>query len=108
MLAGANTARAYFRLRRGTPRFVATSARFRRAFCAGCGTVLWSESIDLARWNMVSGHHGTVDRAEQIEPALHICRADCLPWFRTDDALRRAGGGIVPLPGAHRDPRQPL
>ena len=100
-----NTPRVSFALLRGAPRFVATSVEFQRAFCADCGTLMWSESIDAARWNMVSVHHGTLDRAAEVEPAIHICHADRLPWLRIDDALPRADTAQVPSPRERGDPR---
>jgi hypothetical protein len=105
LIAWANTPRAGFRVLRGAPRHVATSAEFRRAFCADCGTIMWTESVDPARWDMVSVHHGTIDRAAQIEPAVHLCHADRLAWLRIDDALPRVDGSTVPHPGSRGDPR---
>lgn len=105
LMAWANTPRGGFRITRGAPRFIPTSAEFRRAFCADCGTVMWSESIDPARWAYVSVHHGTIDGGERIEPAIHICDADRLPWLRIDDRLPRSPDGDVPHPGRRGDPR---
>jgi hypothetical protein len=105
VMAWVNTPRAGFRTQRGAPRFVATSARFRRAFCEQCGTLMWSESIDPAHWPLVSVHHGTIDRAADIEPAIHLCFADRLPWLRIEDALPREAGNTVPHPGERGDPR---
>jgi hypothetical protein len=103
VLAWVNTPRSGFRVLRGAPRFAVTSAEFRRAFCADCGTMLWSESTDPARWDMVSVHHGTIDGAAAIEPLVHICHADRLPWFHIDDDLPRFDGSVVPPPGARDD-----
>jgi hypothetical protein len=105
VLAWVNTRRAGFRLLLGTPQYVATSTEFRRAFCAGCGTIMWTESIDPARWDLVSVHHGTIEHAAEIEPAVHLCFADRLPWFRIDDALPRVGGNSVPHPASRGDRR---
>jgi hypothetical protein len=104
-IAWVNTPRAGFAVTRDTPRFVATSTHFQRAFCPDCGMLLWTESIDPARWDMVSVHHGTIDRAAEIEPAVHICHADRLPWFRIDDALPRVDGSTLSHPGRRREPR---
>lgn len=100
-----STSRAGFRVLGGAPRFVATSAEFQRAFCAGCGTIMWTESIDPARSDKVYLHHGTIDRATEIEPAIHMCYADRLPWFHIDDRLPRIDGNSLPHPGARVDPR---
>jgi hypothetical protein len=54
---------------------------------------------------MVSVHHGTIDRAAEIEPAVHLCHADRLPWFRIDDALPRVDGNTLSHPGERGDPR---
>ena len=105
VIAWANTPRPSFRVLRGAPRLFATSAEFRRAFCADCGTIMWTESIDPARWDLISVHHGTIDRAAEIEPAIHICHADRLPWLRIDDALPRAESGSALHPGERGDPR---
>jgi hypothetical protein len=105
VIAWVNTPRPGLRLLRGAPRFVTTSAEFRRAFCPDCGTIMWTESIDPARWDKVSVHHGTIDRCAEIEPAIHICHADRLPWLRIDDALPRADGDAIPDPGQRGDRR---
>jgi len=106
VLAWSNTPRAGFRVLRGEPRFVATSAEFHRAFCGDCGTLMWSESIDPARWDLVSAHHGTLDRAADIEPTVHIFHGDRLPWFRIDDDRPRYDDSAIPGPeernAAHR------
>jgi len=103
VMAWVNTLRSGFRVLRGTPRFIATSSDFRRGFCANCGTIMWSESIDAQRWNMVSVHHGTIDRAAEIEPAMHLCFADRLPWLQIDDALPRTAGNAPPHPRERGD-----
>lgn len=105
VIAWANTPRTSFRVTQGAPRFVATSSEFRRAFCAACGTLMWSESIDAGRWDLVSVHHGTIDHAERIEPAVHICHADRLAWFRIDDALPRFDTARADHPGRRGDAR---
>ena len=105
VIAFVNTPRSGFRVLQGTPRFVATSAEFRRAFCEHCGTLMWTESIDPARWDMVSVHHGSIDRAAKIEPAVHLCHVDRLPWFRIDDALPRLDNASPPHPARRGDPR---
>jgi len=98
VLGWANTPRANFRLLRGQPRFVATSAEFHRAFCGDCGTLVWSESIDPARWDQVSLHHGTLDRAAEVMPSVHIFHGDRLPWFEIDDQLPRYDDSAIPGP----------
>jgi hypothetical protein len=105
LMAFANTPAAGFRVTRGVPRFVATSEEFERAFCADCGTVMFTRSIDPARWNMVSVHLGTLDSAAQIEPAMHICHANRLPWLRVDDALPRFDDANPPQPAQRCEPR---
>ena len=105
LMAYANTPRASFRLLAGKPRFARTSAEFERAFCPDCGTLMWSRSIDPARWDLVSVHLGTLDRAAEIAPAIHICHADRLPCLRVDDGLPRADDANVPHPGHRGDPR---
>lgn len=105
VIGWASTPRSAFRVLRGAPHFVATSAEFRRAFCADCGTIMWTESIDPARSDMVYLHHGTIDRAAEIEPAIHMCHADRLPWFRIDDRLPRVDGNSLPHPGERGDAR---
>lgn len=104
-IAFVNSPRAGFRVLRGGARFVATSPEFQRAFCERCGTLMWTESIDPARWDMVSVHHGTLDRAAEIEPAMHICHADRLTWFRIDDSLPRFDDASPPHPGERGDLR---
>ena len=106
LMAYCNTPRAGFELLRGAPRFVATSEAFERAFCADCGTVMWSRSIDPARWKCVSVHLGTLDRAAEVEPAVHICHADRLPWLRVADDLPRFDDASPPDPGRLGDPRR--
>ena len=104
-MAFANTPRPGFTVLQGEPRWVATSAEFERAFCAGCGTVMWTRSIEPARWDMVSVHLGAVDRAAEIEPSMHICHADRLPWLHVDDTLPRFDDAQVPHPAQRGDPR---
>lgn len=104
-LAFVNTARTGFRVQRGSPRYATTSLEFQRAFCEHCGTLMWSESIDPARWAMVSVHHGTLDRAAELVPAMHICHADRLPWFQINDALPRVDDAQPPHPGTRGDAR---
>jgi hypothetical protein len=101
LMAFANTPRSSFALIHGAPRFVATSDEFERAFCGDCGTVMFTRSSDPARWDMVSVHLGTLDRAAEIEPAMHICHANRLPWLRLDDALPRFDD-VSPPPPAQR------
>lgn len=105
LMAFANTPRASFTLTRGEPRFIASSDDFERAFCAACGTVMFTRSIDAARWDMVSVHLGTIDRAADIEPAMHICHADRLPWLHVEDALPRFDDASPPHPSQRGDPR---
>jgi len=105
VMAWVNTPRVGFRLLRGTPRFVATSAEFRRAFCADCGTIMWTESIEPQRWNMVSVHHGTIGRAAEIEPASHLCFDDRLPWLQIDDAIPRTARSMLLHPRERGDRR---
>lgn len=104
LMAFANSPRSGFAVTRGAPRFIATSPEFERAFCADCGTVMWSQSRDPARWAMVSAHLGTLDRAAQIAPAMHICHADRLPWLQVDDALPRFDDASPPPPAARGAP----
>ncbi len=105
IIAWVNTPRAGFRASGGKPRFVVTSAEFRRACCPDCGTIMWTESIDAQRWDMISVHHGTIDRALDIEPSIHLCHADRLPWLRIDDRLPRVDGNTLAHPGQRNDPR---
>lgn len=105
VIAWVNTPRASFRVLQASPRFIATSQDFQCAFCPDCGTLTWTESIDPARWDMVSVHHGTIDRAAEIEPAVHLCHADRLPWLRIDDALPRVDGNTLSHPGERGDAR---
>ena len=104
-MAFANTPRESFAVTRGTPRFIATTAEFERGFCPHCGTVMFSRSVDPARWAFVSVHLGAVDRAENIVPAVHICVADRLPWLQVDDALPRVDDAQPPPPAQRDDPR---
>jgi hypothetical protein len=104
-MAWVNTPRAGCRLLRGTPRFAATSGEFRRAFCTDCGTLMWTERIDPARWDMVAVRHGTIDRAAAIEPAIRLCHTGRLAWFRIDDALPRVEDDALPHPAGRGDPR---
>jgi hypothetical protein len=104
-IAFANTPRAGFALTAGAPRFMQSSAEFQRAFCPACGTIMWTESCDPARWEYVSVHHGTIDDCERIAPAIHICHDDRLPWHRIEDALPRVGDGPVPDPARRGEPR---
>ena len=105
VIAWVNTPRAGFALTRGSVRFVASSNDFKRSFCAECATQMWTESIEQARWNMISVHHGTIDRADEIAPAVHLCFADRLPWLRIDDRLPTVEGDTLPHPGQRDDPR---
>lgn len=103
VIAWVNTPRSSFRVTAGAPRFMSSSAEFERAFCAACGTLMFTRSLDPARWELVSVHHGTIDRAAEIQPAVHICWSDRLPWFDVRDALPRYDTASVPAPD---DPRR--
>jgi hypothetical protein len=105
LMAFANTSRAAFTVTQGTPRFVSTSAEFERGFCPQCGTVMFSRSIDPARWDFVSVHLGAVDRAAEIAPAVHICTADRLPWLHVEDTLPRVDDAQPPPPAQRNDLR---
>lgn len=105
LMAFANTPSDNFALTQGAPSFVATSAEFERGFCPACGTVMFSRSIDPARWAFVSVHLGAVDRAAEIAPAVHICAADRLPWLHLDDVLPRVDDARPPPPAQRGDPR---
>jgi len=106
LMAFANTPAAGFRLTAGVPRTVATSAEFERAFCGDCGTVMFTRSIEPARWAMVSVHLGAVDRAAEIAPAMHICHADRLPWLNIADGLPRFDDASPPPPAVRGAPRR--
>lgn len=106
LMAFANTPATGFRVTAGSPRVVATSPEFERAFCAQCGTVMFTRSIAPERWDMVSVHLGTLDSPAQIEPAMHICHADRLPWLRIDDALPRFDDASPPPPAQRGAPRR--
>jgi hypothetical protein len=106
LMAFANTPASSFRVTTGTPRFVATSAQFERAFCGDCGTVMFTRSIDPARWDMLSVHLGTLDRAADVAPAMHICHADRLPWLNVVDALPRFDHANPPPPAARAAARR--
>lgn len=105
LMSFANTPAAGFVVTRGSPRFFASSAEFERGFCSDCGTVMFTRSIDPARWSFVSVHQGTIDAPERIEPAMHICHADRLPWLHVNDALPRFDDAQVPHPAKRGHPR---
>jgi hypothetical protein len=105
LMSFANTPAAGFALTRGAPRFVASSPDFERGFCPDCGTVMFTRSIDPARWNMVSVHQGTIDAPERIAPAMHICASDRLPWLHLQDALPRFDDARPSHPAKRGDPR---
>lgn len=105
LMAFANTPRTGFAVTRGAPRFFASSAEFERAFCGDCGTVMFTRSIDPARWDMVSVHLGALDRAADIAPAMHICAADALPWLHVADALPRFADASASHPATRGDAR---
>lgn len=105
VIAWANTPRNGFTITDGTQCYLATSERFRRAFCDRCGTLMWTESIDPQRWDMISVHHGTIDRAAEIEPAIHLCFADRLAWLRIDDNLPRVQDNTLKHPAKRGDAR---
>ncbi len=105
LMAFANTPRAGFRLLQGTPKFVTTSAEFERAFCADCGSVMWTRSIEDDRWDLISVHLGCLDRGAEIAPAVHICHADRLPWLAVTDDLPRIDDARPPHPATRGDGR---
>jgi hypothetical protein len=100
-----NTPSRGFAVIKGSVRFVRSSERYRRSFCVECGTQMWTESIEPKDWDLVSVHHGTIDRAAEIEPAVHLCFADRLPWLRIDDQLPKVEGNKLPHPSKRDDPR---
>lgn len=105
MIGWVNTPAAGFRLTQGEPKFMSSSEDFERGFCVDCGTLLYTRSKDPARWTYVSVHHGTIDRAAEIEPAIHICWSDRLPWFDTTDQLPRVDAPGDLHPAMRGDPR---
>lgn len=105
MIAWANTPAPGFNLLQGEPKFLSSSYDFKRGFCGECGTLMFSRSKDPARWAYVSIHHGTIDRAAEIEPAVHICWSDRLPWFDTTDHLPRVADTSSSHPASRDDPR---
>jgi len=105
VIAWVNTPRENFAPTRGTVRYLRSSDSFQRGFCSECATQMWTESVDPKRWEFVSVHHGTIDRASDIEPAIHLCFADRLFWLRIDDQLPRVEADKVPHPGTRGDQR---
>jgi hypothetical protein len=105
LMSFANTPAAGFALTRGAPRFFASSPEFERGFCPDCGTVMFTRSIDPARWNMVSVHQGTLEAPEQLAPAMHICISDRLPWLHVQDTLPRFDDARPSHPATRGDPR---
>lgn len=105
LMAFANTPRDAFEITKGTPRWFCSSVEFERAFCGDCGSVMFTRSVDPARWDMVSVHLGSIDRAAKIAPAMHICHADRLPWLHVDDALPRFDTARAPHPSQRGEPR---
>ncbi len=98
LMAFTNTPRTGFAVTRGTPRHFNSSPEFERAFCPACGTVMFTRSVDPARWDMVSVHLGTLDRAAEIEPTMHICHPDRLPWLHLADPWPRYADAQPPSP----------
>ncbi len=103
-IAWVNTPREKFAWTRGTPRTMRSSARFERPFCDACATIMATRAIDPDEWAYVSVHHGTIDDAATIRPAIHICCADRLPWFDVVDGLPRVDDNRLPHPDARGTP----
>lgn len=91
-----------FRLTRGAPKSFASSAKFKRLFCADCGSAVYGIEDG---WPFVSIGIGTFDDPTKIRPTMHQCAADRLVWFDiADDLPRFPTNNDIPHPRERRSP----
>jgi hypothetical protein len=62
----------------------ASGSGLRRGFCTKCGSTLFSERKSR---NVVGVSLGTLDNADQFDPACHIWMSSKQQWLLFDDAL---------------------
>jgi hypothetical protein len=84
-VAWATFARDDFRLVRGTPRWFASSAGARRAFCGDCGSSLFFEATSSPDEIDVTVATLDGESADRLGPDRHIWVPSKLAWARTDD-----------------------
>lgn len=96
VLAWANVRTEHFRIIKGEPRRVETSAHGRRFFCEACGTHLFYG--DSGSNGMMGINTATLDHPEVAPPQVHLFYGDRLSWFDTADDLPRYPDNKVPHP----------
>jgi hypothetical protein len=66
----------------------AATPDYRRGFCRECGSsvVSWRVS-EVDKW--IAPFLGSLDRAEDVKPQLHIFAKGQLPWLHVEDGLPR-------------------
>jgi len=75
--------RSGFRLRRGTPRWYASSESARRGFCESCGSpMLIDDAIDPDGIDIATA---ILDAAADLGPVRHIWVGSALPWAAPSD-----------------------
>jgi hypothetical protein len=73
-------------LTKGSPKPFASSTRFIRYFCADCGSQVCGREEG---WPYVSVGFGALDEPTKVQPTMHQCEADRLPWLNIADDLPR-------------------
>lgn len=72
---------------KGEPRFYASSAHGRRAFCGACGSRLAWQALDSENDWLSSVNVGSLDNAADALAECHIFADRQLPWYRVNDSL---------------------
>lgn len=83
---------------KGAPRFHASSAHGRRAFCGACGSRLAWQALDPENDWLSSVNVGSLDHPADALAECHIFADRQLPWYRVNESLpkyREAEGGAL-------------
>jgi hypothetical protein len=72
---------------KGAPRFYASSAHCRRAFCSKCGSRLAWQALDPENDWLSSINVGSLDNPADALAKCHIFADSQLPWYRIIESL---------------------
>jgi len=75
--------------------FYASSAEARRGFCRACGAQISFTASFIP--GLIDIAIGSLDRPEEVPPALHYWESRRLPWLKIEDGLSRYPA--LPPPG---------
>jgi len=98
VLAWASVPATDFKLLRGAPKELRTSAHCLRQFCADCGTHLFFRDERSSGDALIGFHVATLDHANAVRPRVHLFAQDRIEWFDTADDLPRFPDNRIPHP----------